>query len=75
MAFKALPTEGDSFNCEAEFIKSVCSDIEAACGKARSATAMEDFVENKDVIGLAEAKKSTGLLEQWGYSLRKLVWA
>lgn len=33
------------------------------------------FVERKDVVSLAEAKKSTGLLEQVGYSIRRWVWA
>jgi hypothetical protein len=32
-------------------------------------------VEQKDIVSLAEAKKSTGYLEQLGYSLKKLVWA
>ena len=33
------------------------------------------LVEEADIIGVAEAKRSTGLLEQWGHSLKKLVWA
>ncbi|KAF2653050.1 hypothetical protein K491DRAFT_695024 [Lophiostoma macrostomum CBS 122681] len=32
-------------------------------------------VEEKDIISLADAKKSTGYLEQIGYSLKKMVWA
>ncbi|KAG0135304.1 phosphoinositide phosphatase SAC1 [Tuber indicum] len=72
MAFKA-PASGESG--EVDLVKSVCQEIANACAKNRPAAAMEAFVENKDVIGLAEAKKSTGLLEQWGYNLRKLVWA
>lgn len=36
---------------------------------------MELKVEEKDIISLADAKKSTGYLEQLGYSLKKLVWA
>ncbi|KAL0259600.1 hypothetical protein SLS55_005337 [Diplodia seriata] len=32
-------------------------------------------IEDRDVVSLAEAKKSTGYLEQIGYSLKKLVWA
>jgi hypothetical protein len=32
-------------------------------------------VEEKDIISIADAKKSTGYLEQLGYSLKKLVWA
>ncbi|OCK85031.1 hypothetical protein K432DRAFT_400592 [Lepidopterella palustris CBS 459.81] len=33
------------------------------------------MIEEKDIISLADAKKSTGYLEQIGYSLKKLVWA
>jgi hypothetical protein len=32
-------------------------------------------VEEKDIISASDAKKSTGYLEQLGYSLKKLVWA
>ncbi|GME25158.1 Synaptojanin [Neofusicoccum parvum] len=32
-------------------------------------------IEDRDIISLADAKKSTGYLEQIGYSLKKLVWA
>jgi hypothetical protein len=32
-------------------------------------------VEQKDVISVAEARKSTGYLESIGYSLKKLVWS
>jgi len=32
-------------------------------------------VEEKNIISAADAKKSTGYLEQLGYSLKKLVWA
>jgi hypothetical protein len=73
MAFKAVP--GDADGGEIEMVKSICSELENACGKVRKKEDMEGFVENKDVIGLAEAKKSTRLFEQWGYSLRRLVWA
>lgn len=31
-------------------------------------------VEEKDVISVADAKKSTGYLEQLGYAAKKLVW-
>ncbi|KAI9849158.1 MAG: hypothetical protein M1837_005388 [Sclerophora amabilis] len=33
------------------------------------------LIEEKDLISLSEARKSTGLLEQLGYELKKLVWA
>lgn len=33
------------------------------------------FIENQDIISLQEARNSTGLLEQWGHLLKRLVWA
>ncbi|KAK3403149.1 SacI homology domain-containing protein [Sordaria brevicollis] len=33
------------------------------------------LVEKGDIISLAEAKKNTGLLEQLGHSIKKMVWA
>ncbi|EPS41250.1 hypothetical protein H072_4844 [Dactylellina haptotyla CBS 200.50] len=33
------------------------------------------FIEKKDVVSVLEAKRSTGLLEQVGYSIRRWVWA
>ena len=33
------------------------------------------LIEKGDIISLAEAKKNTGLLEQLGHSIKKLVWA
>lgn len=71
---------------ETATVRSICDAIEQAalalrkCGGA--AAAAEDdmwdaarFVQERDIISLAEAKRSTGLLEQWSYSLKKLVWA
>lgn len=86
MAFKVLPgTEGGS---EVELAHQVCIEIETARkvqfererapiegGETAQPEVVEPFVVNRDVIGLAEAKRSTGLLEQVGYSLRKSVWA
>ncbi|KAI1140357.1 SacI homology domain-containing protein [Hypoxylon sp. FL0543] len=35
----------------------------------------KSIIERGDIISLAEAKRSTGILEQWGHSIKKLVWA
>ena len=40
-------------------------------GEDRSRT----IIERGDIISLAEAKRSTGILEQLGHSIKKLVWA
>ncbi|KAH8153430.1 uncharacterized protein LAJ45_02242 [Morchella importuna] len=81
MAFKVLPGAANS-NSEIELVEGVCREIEAAQNERVKKEGVEQgkeeegqFVVRKDVIGLAEAKRSTGLLEQWGYSLRKSVWA
>jgi hypothetical protein len=82
MAFKVLP--GAANNSEIELVEGVCKEIEAARSErvkkegvpgAEEQQQEGEFVVKKDIIGLAEAKRSTGLLEQWGYSLRKSVWA
>ncbi|KAI5851151.1 SacI homology domain-containing protein [Morchella snyderi] len=84
MAFKVLPGAASNNN-ETQLVEGVCREIEAARnerlmkegvpGAAEEQQQDGGFVVRKDVIGLAEAKRSTGLLEQWGYSLRKSVWA
>ncbi|OTA70203.1 hypothetical protein K449DRAFT_320883 [Hypoxylon sp. EC38] len=35
----------------------------------------KSIIERGDIISLSEAKRSTGILEQWGHSIKKLVWA
>ncbi len=43
--------------------------------EAKDAVKQNDLkVEEKDIISLEDAKKSTGYLEQFEYSLKKLVW-
>lgn len=82
LAFKALPAR-DSFTSmegqetqamsEKDLVSNVCEAIRrAALGEHSGVT---DFLEAKDIILLAEAKKSTGLIEQWGHSIKKMVWA
>ena len=33
------------------------------------------LISEEDIIGLKEARMKTGLLEKWGYQVRRLVWA
>lgn len=33
------------------------------------------LISEEDIISLKDAKAKTGLLEKWGYQVRKLVWA
>ncbi|KAF2497260.1 SacI domain-containing protein [Lophium mytilinum] len=73
---------------EGEVVKLICEEIvavankarkgerEAAEGKGEGAQGWKPLaVEEKDVVSLVDAKKSTGYLEQLGYSLKKFVWA
>lgn len=82
LAFKALPAR-DSFTSiegqetqamsEKDLVRNVCDEIrKAALGEDSSVTG---FVEDSDIITLQAARKSTGLLEQWGHSIKKMVWA
>ena len=80
LAFKALPalsafaTEDSKARSvsEEDFISSVCDEIKRAAlpGKDEGA----DLIENEDIISLSEARKNTGLVEQWGHSLKRMVW-
>ena len=82
LAFKALPARSSLTNVEGqeksrmseqEYVNSICDEVQRAALGDHSA--VSGFVEDKDIISLEEARKSTGLLEQWGHSLKKMVWA
>ena len=69
---------------EVEMVKGVCEEIVRLANEAHKRQAIpvdgqngpkQLSVEEKDIISLADAKKTTGYLEQLGYSLKKLVWA
>jgi hypothetical protein len=69
---------------EEEMIKTVTEQILSVVNRARTpSTAGEEEdgplylleIEEKDIISVADAKKSTGYLEQVGFALKKLVWA
>jgi hypothetical protein len=63
---------------EIEQVKAICSEIERMILHGQVVevgTERKGIVENGDIISLSEARKSTGLLEQLGHSLKKLVWA
>ncbi|TVY49761.1 Phosphatidylinositide phosphatase [Lachnellula occidentalis] len=84
LAWKALPSrdavaEGtESRMTEIEQVKTICSEIERMVlhGQVLEVgTERKSLVESGDIISLAEARKSTGLLEQLGHGLKKLIWA
>ena len=81
----SVPGEGEKAENEGEVVKEICEEVVRVANKAKTAapgsksegSGTEDRVleiEEKDIISLADAKKSTGYLEQIGYSLKKLVW-
>ena len=68
---------------ERELVTNICIEIQKATGAdSGGAGGSRDrekpdrsFIEDSEIISLGDARKSTGLLEQWGHSLKKLVWA
>lgn len=65
---------------EMKQVEMIVGEIERLVRTARLATdAKSDLpalIANKsDIISLVEAKRSTGILETLGHSLKKLVWA
>lgn len=89
IAFKALPARssmasGDQQEAthamtEEELVKTICEEVARSVSGAKPMEHGEknapNFVEERDIISLSEAKKGTGLLEQFTHSLKKLVWA
>ncbi|OTB16670.1 hypothetical protein K445DRAFT_296703 [Daldinia sp. EC12] len=64
---------------ESEQINLIATEIERLVFYNQPALASSEerqsIIERGDIISLAEAKKSTGILEQLGHSIKKLVWA
>ncbi|KAL7790400.1 phosphoinositide phosphatase [Trichoderma ceciliae] len=85
LAFKApyadssMPTTGAGpRQTELQKIDTICSEVERLAFERQPVKNGEErkmLVEKGDIISLDNAKRSTGLLEQLGHSLKKLVWA
>ena len=85
LAFKALPSrsavsegEGETRLSEIESVKAICAEIERMAlpwREIEAGTERTSIVQSSDIISLADARKSTGILEHLGHSLKKLVWA
>ena len=72
------PTERELVRIVSEEIKKaigVGNGGDGGGGNGNGKGTAEDFIENSDIISLVDARRSTGLLEQWGHSLKKFVWA
>ncbi|KAI9783351.1 MAG: hypothetical protein M1839_003885 [Geoglossum umbratile] len=84
LAFKAIPNPASlapipdpHHILELDLIRSVCDKINRAASAEHHHhyKGPRTLVREHPIISLAEARRSTGLLEQIGYSLKKLVWA
>ncbi|KAM0339974.1 hypothetical protein ACHAPU_010691 [Fusarium lateritium] len=63
---------------ETQQVSTMCGDIERLALERQLEHPGEErkgLVETGSIISLEEAKKNTGLLEQLGHSLKKMVWA
>lgn len=73
---------------EVNLVREICDQIAKVAAETNAATEGESeeqresssaskhlVVEERDIISVADAKKSTTYVEQLGYALKKLVWA
>jgi len=85
LALKALPSRSAVSDRQDSPKMSEIGQVKGVCGEIERTVLMGQVVEigaerkgiitQGDIISLVEARKSTGLLEQLGHSLKKLVWA
>lgn len=88
LAFKALPpkasasrrdSEGEASMSESELVKFVTNELQKTLVRAKDMDHLElekiPEVEERDVLGVSEARKATGYVESLGYSLKKMVWS
>lgn len=63
---------------EIQQVVTICAETERLAFLNQPRTAgrdRESMIEGGDIVSLEEARRSTGLLEQLGHSIKKLVWA
>lgn len=85
IALKALYTQssmassGESSKpTEIQQVVSICAEVERLTKANKpvfSGEEKKELIEKGEIISLADAKKSTGLLDQLGYSIKRMVWA
>ncbi|EQL00696.1 SacI domain protein [Ophiocordyceps sinensis CO18] len=56
-------------------VMTICADIERLARERQFRKPGEGIAERVDIISLEAARQNTGLLEQLGHSIKKLVWA
>lgn len=83
LAFKALPPRtsvpaageaADEANKETEVVKGICEELVQVANKSRAGERGALAVEERDIISLSDARRSTGYVETLAYSMKKLVW-
>ena len=75
--------EAISSMSESQLVEHICAEVQKVLHVAIRREGGFDHlglekmpeVEVKDVISVADARKSTGYMESIGYSLKRLVWA
>ncbi|KAF4125668.1 hypothetical protein GMORB2_0912 [Geosmithia morbida] len=63
---------------EEQQASNICAEMERLvleCRVSRRDEKESSIIERSDIISLEEARRNTGLLEQLGHSIKKLVWA
>ena len=73
----AITGEGPQ-QTEIQQVVTICAEIERLSFEQQLLNTDEErksIIDKGDIISLEEAKKNTGLLEQLGHSLKKMVWA
>jgi hypothetical protein len=63
---------------ELQQVVTICAEIERLALEAqlrKDGEGEKSLMEKGEIISLQEAKKNTGLLEQLGHSIKRLVWA
>ncbi|KAI6781712.1 Phosphatidylinositide phosphatase-like protein [Emericellopsis cladophorae] len=83
LAFKApyvnsSTTVSTEHETELQQITTIASEIARLTKESRlykRGEEHQELIQKEDIISLEEAKKNTGLLEQLGHSIKRLVWA
>ena len=82
LAFKAPATrssavadegEGDKIS-ERQLIETICLEVGRVAKGDSGSSGVPFEIEEASILSAKEARDSTGLIEHWTYSLKRLVW-
>ena len=81
LAFKALPSRSsvvvdpdEPEISERQLVDEVCSEIQRVSNSGKDVKMAPFPLREAAIMSAQDAKKSAGLVEQWAYSLKRLVW-